>query len=324
MAAAAPPLGSASLFLKIAAVKKLLLSAAAVVAVVTAAILFTRAQNFSAPPSLAEPSSATKPFPSAHPNLTSLSETNGYPDVFRRTLERHDAQVRAKGGEEPDAARERWEKNLADFDEAMKEEPGLKKFGRRIQLTITPGQAVLTGGWEIAPGKFMEILTRPKFVNPQGGVATIPSDQLMTRFNVVTVSQPGLASPAGVAIPQPGSGETQPILTPPPPGGQFSQPGAPGDGLLGVLSGEQADALFSGLTNSPGSELVGAPGILVQLGRDASITIGNIAMINGKSQLLGLKVDIFPNKSDDGSSLDLGMAVQYIVPVGSDGAAVGQ
>ena len=62
-----------------------------------------------------------------------------------------------------------------------------------------------------------------------------------------------------------------------------------------------------------------------RLGQDGSILIGNEELIAGKQQRLGLKINFYPNRSADGSSLDIGMVVRYTIPTtAQDASAAGQ
>jgi hypothetical protein len=51
---------------------------------------------------------------------------------LKKIVQRHDEQVRARGGQLTDEAGAAWDKMVADFDDSMKDEPGVKKFGAKI------------------------------------------------------------------------------------------------------------------------------------------------------------------------------------------------
>jgi hypothetical protein len=93
-----------------------------------------------------------------------------------------------------------------------------------------------------------------------------------------------------------------------------------------TFSSEQANAMFNNITNAAGiASIISSPRMVNRLGQDGSILIGNEALIAGKQQHLGLKINCFPSRSADGSSLDIGMLVQYTIPTAAqDAPAAGQ
>jgi hypothetical protein len=86
------------------------------------------------------------------------------------------------------------------------------------------------------------------------------------------------------------------------------------------VSGEQAQATFQAMTNALGSDSVVSPKVIERLGQQASVSVSSVGVIAGNSQRLGLKIDLFPNRSANGPSLDVGILVRYTAATG-DGDA---
>ena len=99
-----------------------------------------------------------------------------------------------------------------------------------------------------------------------------------------------------------------------------SQPSLSVENMLGRFSTDQADAMFKILTNATANEISFSPKLVERLGQEACVLVGSEAVIAGKPQHLGLKINFFPSASADGSSLDLGMFVQYTVPTAPEDA----
>jgi hypothetical protein len=75
------------------------------------------------------------------------------------------------------------------------------------------------------------------------------------------------------------------------------------------------------MTNAAGSDSVYAPKVMQRLGQQATISLASYVIVRNPQPLhLGLKMNFFPSRSADGSSLDIGMLAQYTVPTGASGA----
>ena len=87
----------------------------------------------------ASPANTTRAAPAQLGGPASSTVTAGDPDLFKKIVQRHDEQARAR--QAPDAApdRARWDKEVADFDDSMQDEPGVKKFSVKREATLAPG-----------------------------------------------------------------------------------------------------------------------------------------------------------------------------------------
>jgi hypothetical protein len=183
----------------------------------------------------------------------------------------------------------------------MKAEPGVQKFGAKIMAKFTPGQSLVMNGWRAADGKNRLVFVTPQLIRVTQG-EDADAYQVMINSHLVEVPDDVLDSVGMATLKSQANGTNQPNE---------------------YLSGEKADALFRSITNTTGSGPLSSPKVLERLGQQARITIGNEAVIAGNRQTLGLRMDFSPNRSADGTSLDVGILVRYTVATG-DASADGQ
>jgi hypothetical protein len=286
---AATSAGSAASIVKFIAMKKLSLAAIGVLAFSVAAVLVVRNLPNSNPRTDTAPApKAAAPAAPVQPGGPEPSAaTKGDPGLFNRIVQHHDEQARARGDQDAEDARAAWDKMKADFDDSMKEEPGVRKFGLKIMATFPPGQTLVASGWRTPEGKNGLVFVTPT-MNPDGAYP----DQVLIACRLLEVPDEVLEG-LGIA--------------------NFKAQSNGSDTPTEFVSGEQAEATFQAMTNAIGSDSVVSPKVMERLGQQASVSVGSVGVIAGNPQHLGLKIDLFPSRSADGTSLDVGILVRYIV-----------
>jgi RNA polymerase sigma factor (sigma-70 family) len=290
--------------LKIIAMKKLSLAALGALALSVTAVFIVRNSS--------DPNSQKAAAASANAKQTSPVQAGGSapsaggtgdPGLFNKIVQRHDEQVRARQAPEAAEAQARWDKELADFENSMKEEPGVKKFAAKIQATLGPGESLVAGRWRTADGKTSLVFVTPQ-MNPELAGRGVISNQVLIAPRVIEVPDEVLDRLGMATFKAQPDGANQPE----------------------TFSSEQANAMFNNITNAAGiASIIFSPRMVNRLGQDGSILIGNEELIAGKQQRLGLKINFYPNRSADGSSLDIGMVVRYTIPTtAQDASAAGQ
>ena len=303
--AAATSAGSAPSIVKIIAMNKLSIAAVGALALSSAAVLLVRNPPASNPRTDAAeaPTAAAQAAPVQPGRAAASTAITGDPDIFNKIVQRHDEQVRARGGQDTDETRAAWDKMQADFEDSMKEEPGVKKFGAKIMATFSPGQTLVMTGWRDTGGENGMVFVTPQFGTPQGIPAveeagTIP-DQVLISSRFIQVPDEVLDGLGMAALKAPPNGANPPSE---------------------YLPGEQADAMFRSITNTTGGDYLMRPRVSTRVGEQASITIGNEAMIAGNPQHLGLRMGFLTSRPADGTSLDVGIVVRYTVGTSPEGA----
>ena len=294
--AAATSAGSAASIVKVFAMKKLSLAAIGALAFSAATVLVVRKLPDSNPQTAeaAAPRAAAQASPVPLGGPEPSAATKGDPGLFNRIVQRHDEQARGRGDQGAEEARAAWDKMTADFDASMKEEPGVKKFGLKVMATFPPGQTLVASGWRTPEGKNGLVFVTPT-MNPGGA----NSDQVLIACRLLEVPDEVLDG-LGIA--------------------NFKAQANGSDTPTEFVSREQAEATFQAVTNTIGSDSVASPGVLGRLGQQASVSVGSMGVIAGNSQHLGLKIDLFPNRSADGASLDVGILVRYIIATAAEDA----
>jgi RNA polymerase sigma factor (sigma-70 family) len=285
---------SAPSILKMIAMKKISLAAVGALAFSAATVLVVRNLSNSNPQTVtASPAKAARATPAQLGGPASSTFTAGDPDLLKKIVQRHDEQARARQAQDATNDRARWDKEVADFDDSMQDEPGVKKFSAKMEATLAPGYALVATGWRTPEGKNNLIFVTPT-VFPGGA----NPDQVLIASRLVEV-------PDGV-LDQMGLSRFKVLAGVNPPTTAFPS--------------EQANAMFYSITNAIGSDSVYAPRVMERLGQEASILIGSEAVIAGKKQQLGLKINLFPNTSADGRSLEIDMLVRYTVATAPEDA----
>jgi RNA polymerase sigma factor (sigma-70 family) len=291
---------SGSSIIKILAMKKLSLVALGALALSVTAVFIVRNSFHDNPQTAAASANAKQTSPVQAGGTAPSAGVPGDPDLFKKIVQRHDEQVQAHGGQLTDEAGAAWDKMVADFDDSMKEQPGVKKFGAKILAAFPPGQTLVATGWRTPAGK-----NAMAFVTPTMYPGGANPDQVLIASRLIEVPDELLDNLGIANFKAQGSGENTPT--------QF-------------LPNAQADAMFASMTNAAGSDSVYSPKVMQRLGQQATISIGELVIVRNPQPLhLGLKMNFLPSRSANGSSLDLGMLVQYTIPTtAQDAPAAGQ
>ncbi|MGA2556923.1 MAG: hypothetical protein ABSG04_11690 [Verrucomicrobiota bacterium] len=220
----------------------------------------------------------------------------GDPDLFKKIVRRHDEQVRARQVPGADEAKTQWDKELAEFENSMKEEAGVKKFGAARQISsIAPNESVIMGGWKTQAGKRMLVLITPSAVDPAGNKAAPPFDaQSQIQFDAKFVEVPETALvKLGLQTLLTDQNESKEAVT-------------------------CSDALFrsylSAIAQTAGADVLSAPRVTTTSGCQAAVSVQETQMIAGKNQPLGPSLGLLPLLSADGLSLDLDATALYTRP----------
>jgi RNA polymerase sigma factor (sigma-70 family) len=297
--AAAASAGSAPSILKLIAMNKLSIAAAGVFALSVASVLVVRILPKSNPQTgaAARPAMAAQAAPVHLAAAAAPAATTGDPNILNKIVQRHDEQARARGGQETDEVRAAWDKMQANFEDSMKEDPGVNKFGAKIMATFSPGQTLVMTGWGDTGGRNYMVFVTPQLAPVIEGVGAIP-DQVLITSRFIEVPDDVLDSLGFATFKTQPNGANQPV--------EF-------------LPAERADAMFRSITNTAGYDSM-SPKVLARLGVQASITIGNEAGVAGNPQYLALQMGFLPSRSPDGTSLDVGLVVRYIVGTAAEDA----
>jgi hypothetical protein len=282
---------SESSILKIIAMKKLSLAAVAVLSFALATVLLVRSLPHAPPQPDATASPRAAQTPAVQPGLSAQSPASrGDPDAFQKLVQRHEEQVRARGAKGVFNSRAQWDKHVAEFDDSLTPEPGVKKFGAKVQTTLAPGETLVTGGWSTHPGTRTFVFVTPQMTTPAGYPTNEGADQVTITSRFIAAPDPAFAS------------HGMPVLEP------------QNESLLaGKLSDEQTRLLLTALETNVGSEVLSAPRVTSLLGMQSQVSVSDQRIIAGKNQNLGPMVDLFPARSQDGVSIDLGVLVRYTI-----------
>jgi hypothetical protein len=142
--AAASSVRFAPSILKLMVVKKLSLAAIGVIALSLAAVLVARNAPDSNPQSgAANLPKANQASPVELGGPARYPAPRGDPDIVKKMAQRQAEQARAREAQIAAERRAEWDKKVANFDDSLKEEPGVKKFGAKIQAAFGPGQTLV-------------------------------------------------------------------------------------------------------------------------------------------------------------------------------------
>jgi hypothetical protein len=298
--AAAWSVRSAPSILKLMAVNKLSLAAIGVIALSLAAVFVARYAPDSNP-QLGETNSTNvkKAPPSEHEGPAHYPAPRGDPNIVKKMAQRQAEQAQAREAQIADERRAEWDKKVANFDDSLKEEPGVKKFGANIQAALGAGQTLAASGWRTPNGQNGLIFLTTQMNPVPEGVGTVLMAPRLLEVPDEVLDHLGMGTFKAQS-----SGANPPAM----------------------VSNEQADAMINGITNNMGSDYsVVSPRVVQGFGQEGNIFVGSVASIAGKEQRLGLQISFFPSIAADGSSLDVGMLVQYtIATAAEDATAEGQ
>jgi RNA polymerase sigma factor (sigma-70 family) len=294
--AAALSVRSAPSILKLMVVKKLSLAAIGVIALSLAAVFVARNASDSNPQSGAANSpKAKQASPVELGGPAHYAAPRGDPDIVKKMARRQAEQARAREAQIAAERRAEWDKKVANFDDSLKEEPGVKKFGAKIQAAFGPGQTLVASGWRNPDGQNGLAFVTPK-MNPELEGVGVNSNTVMIAPVLIDVPDDVLDHLGMAAFKAKASGANPPAM----------------------LSSEQADAMFNSITNTTDSDFLVSPRVVQGFGQEGNIFVGSVASISGKEQPLGLQISFFPDVSEDDGSLDVGMLIRYTVATAAE------
>ena len=284
---------SAPSILKIIAMKKLSLAAVSVLTLSVATVLVVRNLPESNPQKAAASPGATQASPGQPGGTAPSTGAQGDPDIQKKIVQRHDDQVRARQGPEADEARARWDKELAEFENSMKPETGVKKFGAARQISsIGPNETVIMGGWQTEAGRRMLVLITPSTVDSAGNKVAPPfnaQSQIQIDSKFVEVPETLLAQ-LGLQSLLTDQNESQEAVT---------------------CSDAQFRSYLNAMGQQSGSDILSSPRVTTSFGTQAKVSVQETQMIAGKNQALGPSLGLLPTLNEDGVSLDLDATALY-------------
>jgi RNA polymerase sigma factor (sigma-70 family) len=300
--AGAPAFSSAPSIVKVIAMKKLSLAAIGVLSLSLAAVLVIRNLPDSNPQAAAAASPpATQAPPVQLGGPAPSSDAKGNPDILKEIVQRYDERARARQVQGVDEARARWDKELADFENAMKEEPGVKKFGAARQVSsIGPNQTVIMGGWQTQAGERLLVFITPRMIDAAGNKVDPPfSAQTQVQVDAKFVSAPEqVLVKLGL----------QSLFT------------EQNDSTGGVTcSAAERQSYLNAIEQSSGGNILSSPRVTTSFGNQATVSVQETQMIAGKNQALGPSLGLLPTLSADGVSLDLDATALYTMAVNGAG-----
>jgi glucans biosynthesis protein C len=171
----------------------------------------------------------------------------------------------------------------------------LRTFSASTRATLSPGQALLTGGWATRDGKRTLMVLSPTIEKSDTGPSSV-----MVQSYVVEVPDSVLA-------------ELLPEV--------LQQVNADHDAtsFARSLSAEQLSALMQQFRETKGVDFLSVPRVLTADGRQARVSMGEAVSVGGELQHLGPSLDIVPSIAADGSAVDL--AVEAKVRLRASGTA---
>jgi hypothetical protein len=243
---------------------------ASLVAVLLRQVLSAPEGGLGAPPEIASAENVNADSPEMK-----VRAPRGDPLIFQKIAKMHEAQVREHKGTAND-----W------FSRHMRDEPGVKKYGARLQRIIAPGDTLVCGGWTIATGTRMLVLITPTFT-------TNGPDQVDILSRIITAPETMFDNPE-----------------------LHGFRGADNDSAMA-----QAMSTDTAIQLLKGSNVVveAMPKVTTALGMEASIGIRDNP--EGQVGYQGTDLDFNPMRATDGASVNLDMATCCVVP---DGFVPGQ
>ena len=268
--------------------KKLSLGAIGVLALSVATVLVIRNLPDSNPqPAAAALPAATPASPVQLGGPAPSSEAKGDPGILKEIVRRYDERARARKSPEDEEGRARREKALAGFEDSMKEEPGVKKFGSLAHATLSPGETLLTGGWSETGGRHTLVFVTPTWIDAAGNKMNPPFNaaplQLMVDTKFAQADDPAFEK-LGL-------------------GNLFV---AQNQSTLAVkISEAEFRSFIDVIEQTDGTDMLSEPRVTTASGCEARVSVQDERMIAGKKQMLGPSLDVLPTLSADGMSLDL-------------------
>ena len=206
------------------------------------------------------------------------------PSVYQKLLERHDRSVAAHKA--PDSP---WEEMMKKFQDSLKDELGLKKYGAKAQMDLGPDDVLVTGGWQIKPGKRTLIFTTAQWsTNASGEINPLLTAKI---FEVADAAFDSFGLQSYRA-------ETKEST------------------LAEKFSAQKADELFKGMRNKFGMEVVSMPRINTPIGIPAELSTKGLH--GSETKETGQTLQTFSTMAEDGKSVNFGLTTLIITADGTD------
>jgi RNA polymerase sigma factor (sigma-70 family) len=245
------------------------------------------------------------------------SEMEAVTNAFKRTVEGHDAQVRARQAEEE----ANW------FDEHVKEVPGLMVFGASARASLHLGETLVTGGWLTKDGERILVLITPCWIDPAETYVTAnPASNAAPeelRLRASTLKNGGIEIPLASG-PLELTMETKYVTV--------SENTLTNLGLKNfyvpqtrstVSEKFQYHALVESIQQTSGSEMLSCPRPPTLAGQAGHTAVQEEIMIGGQKLIVGPAADVTASISSDGTSVDVQVKALYIdTAPGADYTAV--
>lgn len=162
--------------------------------------------------------------------------------------------------------------------------PPVETFTANARASLGLKQTLITGGWMIPPGgKRGIVLVEPALSGDGGQPGQVVIQTKFVELPEDVLSKTGLD---GLKFE-----------------GKESSSQA-------VLDAEQSQALINSLKETQGVNILSAPTISTQDGRQAEMKLGGTRTVNGVTFEVGPSVDVLPRLSPDGTSIDLTVTAQ--------------
>lgn len=188
--------------------------------------------------------------------------------------------------------------SVASLDTDLKQEPGIKKF-RAIKKVdhCSSGDSIIMGGWEVEPGIRVLVIVTPTMIDHVGNVVAPPygaQSQVVidTKFAQISEQEFGTLELQSVFN---GDNDSKMALHLPP---------------------DEATRRMDSIRQSSGSQILSAPRVTTEMGRQANVSVQDTQMIAGKKQLLGPSLDVLAtvDPDDAGKTLDIVLVAQFVIP----------
>ncbi len=166
--------------------------------------------------------------------------------------------------------------------------PPVETYTATLRATLAPQQTLVAGGWKMPNGNRVIVMVEPSLIGNAGEPAQGEAAQVSIQARFVELSPESMQ--------------------------KFGLDGVRAEGressYQGVLSNEQTQALMSQLQETQGVNVMTAPRISTQVGRQAQINATSRRTIDGADYDVGHSIDLVPRISPDGTTLDLSVTAK--------------
>ena len=159
----------------------------------------------------------------------------------------------------------------------------VETYSATLRATLAPQQTLATGGWLMPNGKRGIVLVEPAIISNAGGTAQV---MIQTRF--VELSDDALASVGLAGLKSQGKESTS----------------------QSILELEQSRLLIQSFETTPGVNVLSAPRVSTSDGRQARVSVTNRRTIDGAEYEVGPTLDVLPQVSPDGKSVEMTIIAQ--------------